>query len=112
MGGLVPVFILLDEATIYAFLDVAFDLDDLVLSGGVWTPSHHRAFKLWFEFEVHLDQFFAGQGWGQRSKNLLVFLDELTETGSRFMLSSFSAKSSSAWRLLFSFPASSYAPLS
>ena len=32
------------------------------------------------EFEVHLDQLFARQGWGQRSKNLMVFLDELTET--------------------------------
>ena len=42
--------------------------------------SAHRPFKLWFEFEVHLDQVFARQGWGQRSKILLVFLDELTET--------------------------------
>ena len=52
-----------------------------LLWGGVWTPSYHRPFKLWFEFEVHLDQFFARQGWGQRSKTLLTFLDELTETG-------------------------------
>ena len=80
MAGIVPVFILLDEASIYTFLDLAFDLVDLVLWGGVWTPSHHRPFKLGFEFEVHLDQRFARQGWGQRSKNLMIFLDELTET--------------------------------
>ena len=81
MAGIVPVFVFLDEASIYTFLDLVFDLVDLVLWSGVWTPSYHRPFKLWFEFEVHLDQFFARQGWGQRSKNLLVFLDALTETG-------------------------------
>ena len=81
MAGVVPVFIFLDEASIYTFLDLAFDHVDLVLWGGVWTPTYHRPFKLWFEFEVHLDQFFAKQGRGQCSKNLLIFLDELTETG-------------------------------
>ena len=73
-------FKLLTEASIYAFLDLAFYLVDFVLWGGVRTPSHHLPFKLWFEFEVHLDQVFARQGWGQRSKNVMVFLDELTET--------------------------------
>ena len=81
MAGVVPVFIFLDEASIYTFLDLAFDLVNLVLWGWVWTPSHQRPFKLWLGFEVHLDQFFARQGWGQHSKNLLIFLDELTETG-------------------------------
>ena len=81
MAGIVPVFIFLNEASNYAFLDLAFDLVNLVLCGGVWTPSRHRPFKLRFELEVHLDQFFAKQGWGQRSKILMVFLDELTETG-------------------------------
>ena len=76
-----PVFLLLDKANIYTFLDLAFHLVDLVSLGGVWTLSNHRPFKLVFEFEVRPDQFFAGQGWGERSKNLLVFLDELTETG-------------------------------
>ena len=80
MAGIVPVFIFLNEASIYMFLDLALNLVDLVLWGGVRTPSYHRPFKLWFEFEVHLDQFFARQGWGPHSKNLLVFLDELTET--------------------------------
>ena len=80
MAGIVPVFILLNEASIYTFLVVAFHLVDLVLWGGVRMPSHHRPWKLGFVFEVHLDEFFSRQGWGQRSKNLLVFLDELTET--------------------------------
>ena len=81
MAGVVPVFIFLNEASIYTSLDLALDLVNLVLWGGVWTPSYHRPFKLWFEFEVHLDQLFARQGWGQRSKNLQIVLDELTETG-------------------------------
>ena len=79
--GVVPVFIFLAKASISTFLDLAFDLVDLVLLSGVWMPSYHRPLKLWFEFEVHLDQFFARHGSGQRSKNLLIFLDELTETG-------------------------------
>ena len=99
MARVVPVFIFLNEASIYTYL--ALDLVDLVLWGGVWTPSYHRPFKLWFEFQVHLDQLFARQGWGQRLNNLLIFLDELTGTDSRFMLSSFSTGFSSAWRLLF-----------
>ena len=81
MTGIVPVFMFLEEASIYAFLDLAFNLVDLVLWGRVWTSSYHRPFELWFGFEVHLDQCFARQGWGQRSKNLREFLDELTETG-------------------------------
>ena len=81
MTGIVPVFLFLDEASIYAFLDLALDPVDLVLWGGVWTLFYHRPFKLGFEFEIHLDVFFARQRWGQRSKNLLVFLNELTETG-------------------------------
>ena len=60
MAGVVPVFIHLDEASIYEFLDLAFDLVDRVLWAGVWTPSHHRRLKLRFEFEVHLDPLFAG----------------------------------------------------
>ena len=50
MAGIVAVFIFLDEASIYTFLDLAFDLVNLVLWGGVWMPSYHRPFKLWFEF--------------------------------------------------------------
>ena len=64
MAGIVPVFIFLAEASIYAFLHLVFDLVDLFLWGGVWTPSYHRPFELWFEFEVHLDHFFVRQGSG------------------------------------------------
>ena len=79
-AGIVPAFILLDKASIQTFLHLAFHLVELVSWCGVRTPSDHRPFKLWVEFEVHLDQFFARDGWGQGSKNLRVFLDELTET--------------------------------
>ena len=81
MAGVVPVFMLVDKGSTYTFLDLAFHLVDLVLWGGVRTPSYHRPFKLGFEFEVHLDQLFAREGWGQFSRTLLIFLDELTETG-------------------------------
>ena len=81
MAGVVPVLILLDKVSIYTFLDLAFDLVDLVLWGGVWTPPHYRPFKIWFEFQVHVDQFLTRQGWKQRSKNLLILVDELSETG-------------------------------
>ena len=111
MAGIVPVFIFLDEASIYAFLDLPFDLVDLVLWGGVWTPSCHRPFKLWSEFEVHLDQFFARQVWGQRSKNLLIFLDELTEPGVQvYALQFFNKILLSMEVALPFFPVSSYAP--
>ena len=60
--------IFLAESSIYLFLDVVFNLLDLVLSGGVRMPSSHRPFKPLFEFEVYLDHRFARQGWGQRSK--------------------------------------------
>ena len=64
MAGPVPVFVLLDKASIYAFLDLAFDLVDFVLWDGVWMPSHHRPFKLRFEFQLHLDQFVCKTGVG------------------------------------------------
>ena len=65
MAGLVPVSIFLNEASIYTFLDLAFHLVNSVLWTGVRMPSYHRPFKLWFEFEVHLNWFLARQGWGQ-----------------------------------------------
>ena len=68
MAGVIPVFIFLDEASIYPRLDLAFDLVNLVLWGGASTPSYRRPFEVWFEFEVHLDQFFARQGWGNAPK--------------------------------------------
>ena len=46
MAGIVPVFLLLDKASMYTFLDLAFELVDVVLWGGVWTPPNHKPFKL------------------------------------------------------------------
>ena len=76
MTGIVPVFIFFEEASIYTLLDVALDLVDLVLWGLVRTPSYHRASNFGFRFEVHLDQVFARHQWQQRSKDVLVYLDE------------------------------------
>ena len=67
MAGVVPVFRFLDKASIYAFLDLAFDLVDLVLWGGVRTSFYHRFLELGFDFEVDLDQFLPKPGLGQRS---------------------------------------------
>ena len=47
MAGIVPFFILLDEASSYTFLDLAFHLVDLVLWGGVRTPSHRSEKTVW-----------------------------------------------------------------
>ena len=96
-------FIFLDKASIYTSLHQAFNLLDLALWGGVWTPSHLRPFKIWFEFEVHLDQLFARQGWGNDPNNSSYLWMRLLRRWSSFMLSSSSENSSSAWRLLFPF---------
>ena len=63
MAGIVPVFIFLYEASINTFLGLVLNLVNLVVRGGVRTPSYNRSFKLWCEFEVHLDRFFTRQGW-------------------------------------------------
>ena len=73
-------FILLDEARLYTFLDLAFDLVDLVLWGMVGATPHYGPFKLRFEFEVHLDQLLARERSGQRSEHLLVLLDGVIHT--------------------------------
>ena len=61
MAGILFVVIFLDKASIHTFLALAINLVHLVLLGGVRTPSYHRPFKLWFEFEVHLDRFVTRQ---------------------------------------------------
>ena len=42
MAAIVPVFIFLNEDSFYISLDLALNLVDLVLWGGVRTPSYHR----------------------------------------------------------------------
>ena len=46
MAGIVPVFIFLDKASIYIFLDLALNLFDFLLWDGVQMPSYQRPFKL------------------------------------------------------------------
>ena len=60
MVGLVSLLILFNEAGINAFLDLALDFLNLFLRSGIGTTSHSRLLKLRFQFQVHLDQFFAG----------------------------------------------------
>ena len=57
--GIVPMFVLFNEASINAFLDLALDFFNLFLWSGIGTTPHSRLFKFWFQFQVHLDQFFA-----------------------------------------------------
>ena len=57
--GLVPLLILFNEAGISAFLDLALNFLNLFLRRGIGTTSHSRLLKLWFQFQVHQDQFFA-----------------------------------------------------
>ena len=47
MAGIIPVFMFVAEASIYIFLDLALNLLDFVLRGGVRKPSCHTPFKLW-----------------------------------------------------------------
>ena len=96
MAGIVPVFVFLNEASIYTFLDQAFNFVDLVLWSEVPTLSPQKPFKLWSEVEVRPDRLFARQGWGQSSKNRLVALDELTETRVKVHALQLLRKSSSA----------------
>ena len=58
--GVVPLLICLYKASINTFLYRALDFLNLFLRSGVGTTSHLRFLKLMFQFQVHLDQFFAG----------------------------------------------------
>ena len=57
--GVVPLVIFLYEPSINTFLDLALDFLNLFLRSGVGRTSQSRFLKLRFEFQVHLDQFFA-----------------------------------------------------
>ena len=63
--GIVPMFILFNEASINAFLDLALDFFTLFLWSGIGTTPHSRLFKFGFQFQVHLDQFFRNRGGGK-----------------------------------------------
>ena len=68
MAGIVPVFIFLDEASIYAFLDEASDLVDLVLWGGVLTPSSHRPSNYGLSLRSIWTSFLQNRGVGNAPK--------------------------------------------
>ena len=70
--GIVPVLILFNEASIYAFLDLALDFFNLFLWSGIGTTLHWRLFKFWFQFQVHLDQFSTRKGRRQGAEHLLI----------------------------------------
>ena len=70
--GLVPLLMFLNEASINTFLDIALDFFNLFLRSGVGTTSHSRLLKLRFQFQVHLDRFFTGQGRRQGAEHLLT----------------------------------------
>ena len=60
MIGVVHLLIFRYEASINTFLDLVLDFLNLFLRSGVGTTSHSRFLKLRFQFQVHVDQFFAG----------------------------------------------------
>ena len=70
--GVVPLLIFFNEASINAFLDLALDFFNLFLRSGIGRASHARLLKFRFQFQVHLDQFFAVQGRRQGAEHLLI----------------------------------------
>ena len=60
--GVVPFLIVLREASINTFLDLALDFFNLFLWSGLGTTPHSRLLKFRFQFQVQLDQFFAKKG--------------------------------------------------
>ena len=70
--GLVLLLMFLYDASINTFLYLALDFLKLFRRSGVRTTSHSRFLKLRFQFLVHLDPFFAGEGRGQGPEHLLI----------------------------------------
>ena len=79
--GVVPVLILFNEASINAFLDLALDFFNLFLWSGIGTTPHSRLFKFWFQFQVHLDQFFTRKGRRQGAEHLLIGYQQFLQAG-------------------------------
>ena len=72
MVGVVPLLIFLHEASINTFLDLALDSFNPFLKSGVRTTPHSRLLTFRFQFQVHLHQFFTGQGRRQGTEHLLI----------------------------------------
>ena len=79
--GIVPVLILLNEASINAFLDLALHFFNLFLWSGIGTTPPLRLFKFWFHFQVHLDQVFTREGRRQGAKHLLIGYQQFLRAG-------------------------------
>ena len=79
--GIVPMFILFNEASINAFLDLALDFFDLFLWSGLGRTPHSRLLKFWFQFQVHLDQFFTRKGGRQGAEHLLIGYQQFLQAG-------------------------------
>ena len=79
--GIVAMFILFNEASINAFLDLALDFFNLFLWSGIGTTPHSRLFEFWFQFQVHLDQFFTRKGRRQGAEHLLIGYKQFLQAG-------------------------------
>ena len=77
----VPLLIFFNEASINAFLDLALDFLNLFLRSGLGTTSPSRLPKFRFQFQVHLDQSFAGQGRRQGAEHLLIGQEQFNQSG-------------------------------
>ena len=79
--GVVPLPILFNEASINALLEFALDFFNLFLKSGIGTTTQPRLLKLRFQFQIHLDQFFAGQGRQQGAEQLLIGQEQFLQSG-------------------------------
>ena len=79
--GVVPLLIFFNEASINTFLDLALDFFNLFLWSGIGTTPHSCLFKFWFQFQVHLDQFFTSEGGRQGAEHLLIGYQQFLQSG-------------------------------
>ena len=79
--GVVPLLIFFNDACIHAFLDLALDFFNPFLRSGIGMPSHSGLLKLRIQFQVHLDQFFAGQGRRQGAEHHLIGQGQFLQSG-------------------------------
>ena len=78
------------QASINVFLDLALDFLNLFLRSGIGTTSHSRLPKFRFQFQVHLDQFFAGQRRWQGAEDLLIGQEQFLQSGVKVQSLNFS----------------------
>ena len=63
------------------YLPTYLDFFDLFLWSGIETTPHSRLFKFWFQFQVHLDQFFTRKGRRQGAEHLLIGYQQFLQAG-------------------------------